>query len=306
MCKGALQVLPQQPALLYQELSKTFKVGQHSKRFNRGEKEILFPAGKTETDLFSFDITLCFKVFDNCQQIGYMYQGKCFPPRTLPKYEYDNLPPLINANVSDGMQILKDFRNTIFHRVEPVSLADFHKQWSFLVQVLQLLGYNTMQIADLEKKSLDENAIVQLSKFKATITYLENQVNTHSARTAQDVSVLRSDLKIIQKQINDLDNTTSAALKTNSGDISKLQKSIIDMNQKLDNEIKQHGEQVKFLRSDVDVLKAKDEEKEKRIDSIERKLEVLGDKPEAGTYVFPIHYFEFIILLCNALQFLIQ
>ena len=43
MHESMAQVLPQDPTTLYRELNATFNTHQHSKRFNKGEKESLFP-----------------------------------------------------------------------------------------------------------------------------------------------------------------------------------------------------------------------------------------------------------------------
>ena len=300
MRKGVHQVLPWHPAILYQELSSKFKSGKHSKRFNNGEKDILFPTGKTETDSANFDVTLCFKLYDNLQQIGYSYQGKMFPPRTGLKYEYGNIPSLTTATVSDALQLLKDFRNTIFHRVDPISEAEFKQQWSFLVQLLNLLGYNTNQIANLEKGSLDETALVQLSKFKSIIDHFENKiknVSNQSTQSAKDLSDVQNDLQAIKKQFTDFESNSNSLMKATSEDFCKLRSNVTTISQKIAVAIKHHNEKLKALERSVEGLKNEDDENKKRIDfvekksdsnekrigSIEKKLEALGEPRKSGT-----------------------
>ena len=151
MCKGLFNVLPEDPQKLYQELYAKFYSGPYAKHLTRKERNILFPPGKSETLSSDFDVTLCYKILEKCLLIGYAYNSNSFPQPTPVKYDPVNLPSLHNVNYTAAMRMLKDMRNSIFFRASPMSEQDFKTLWDFFIRLLKILGYNTTQIASLER-----------------------------------------------------------------------------------------------------------------------------------------------------------
>ena len=301
MRKSIQRVLPKDPSTLYNELNAAFNTPQHSKRFNKGEKEILFPAGKTETHYEDIDITLAFKLYEQCYVVGYAYQGNIFLPRTGLKFDLDNLPSLATANYADGIQLLKDLRNSVFHKTS-ICEAEFKKLWPFLVKLLDVLGYNTAQIVGLEKGSLDDDAMVQLAKFKSIITNYEAQVknleqkmntlDNTSAQYRQDLILVQTDLKSVQNQLTQQSNKIFQSEQANVENLGKLQKSINDLSQNIAIEMKNQSDKLDTLQTDmknqdgrVDALKhevKKQNEKqnilEERVDNQDGNIQVISDE----------------------------
>ena len=129
----------------------------------------MFPPHQNQTFLSELDVTLAFKLMDKCRLINYSYQHRFFPPPTNLKYDPGNLPSLQNANYVDAMHLIKDMRNAIFHRVAPITEPEFKRLWTFLMQLLKLLGYDITQLSGLENGSLDGSVVMDIAKFKGDL-----------------------------------------------------------------------------------------------------------------------------------------
>ena len=282
MCEGLFKVLPDDPQKLYQALYAKFYSPPYAKHFNKTEKNILFPAGKSETSSSEFDVTLCYKILEKCLLVGYTYNSNSFPQPTPHKYDPANLPSLQNVNYTAVMGMLKDMRNSIFHRAAPMSEQEFKPLWDFFIQLLQILGYNTTLIASLENGTLVP--ALEISKLKADITKLQQDVTTIDQRTqalptqvTQIKTAFDSDLKVIEKKLADLEKNTTDSQNTGEAKVLQLKNDIADLGSKLGQISIAATDQSK----DIVDLKSKDEDLEKQIHECKQNVAVLETSQNA-------------------------
>ena len=107
-----------------------------------------------------------------------------------------------NVNYTAAMRMLKDMRNSIFFRASPMSEQDFKTLWDFFIRLLKILGYNTTQIASLERGT--SIPALEISQLKAEITKLQQDVTTIDQRFQTFPTQIDSDMKAIEKEQVDM------------------------------------------------------------------------------------------------------
>ena len=144
-------VLPPSKTLdLHHEMKRLIQM-RPPRAFTFEEKALLVPTPPRITDTSTMDITLINKIIGQCLDGRYVYKRKSFEKPTGLRMNSQNIPNLANANLSDFSTLIKDFRNTVMHWPDQyMNQYDFDRFWNFLEDILNFLGLNCPDLANLK------------------------------------------------------------------------------------------------------------------------------------------------------------
>ena len=259
------KVFPSNKKDLYKELQKLLNMPSGKgpktllKSFNKGELSLMIPANG-ETDCREFDVSLISKIIGVCQSIGYRCNNNQFMQPTGITFTAGSIPSLTNANSGDCVQLIKDLRNTILHApAVTMKQTQFQAFWKFLLDMFKVIGYNAIDLEELEKASvISEKFKVALIK---SLDDLEKQNDRHefdiqqnkSSIDKHEVDIKNNKLSIDKHEVDIKDNMLS--IDKHEFDI-KVNKSSIEMHEadiKVNkSSIEMHEADIKDNKSDIE------------------------------------------------------
>ena len=273
------QGLPEDPSLLYKELSTIHKgvIDKLTKKgvLKKDQLEVLLPTnGNQKTFSEAFDVTLLVLLIINCTTL---------PPPVNGWYQ----PPL-DSDTSVAANILRAraWRNFLNHTdANSIDQKSFDSKWTEAVGILQGLGGSVKEMTALKTISLDpkhEVVMKSLMDFnQLMIEELKIQVDALKDISKQTV-MNREDIKEFEERSNEVNERLDEQTRINSAGIDVLHNKMEENNDENDKKLTEINKRLEKhnenMIADNDVLHNKIEENTKETNEQLNKIHERLDK----------------------------